>query len=230
MRRWESSRSRQPRPRRVRRPGPDLSVRRTSTNASLESQALPRVLPTRGARAERGRGPPGRFLGQVSFPREIGVFRPHRANTRDMFGKGSDERVAGSLASGASTALEQRVKNGRGAMTCPRFARAEEHDGARAARTQSMTVLVTGGAGYIGSHAAKALRRAGHQRGDLRQPVGGPPRRRARGAARRGRNRRYRCGAPRHSRVGRHGRHALRRVAERGRLGARPGRCTTATT
>ena len=25
--------------------------------------------------------------------------------------------------------------------------------------TQSMTVLVTGGAGYIGSHAAKALRR-----------------------------------------------------------------------
>ena len=27
----------------------------------------------------------------------------------------------------------------------------------------ALTVLVTGGAGYIGSHAAKALARAGHQ-------------------------------------------------------------------
>jgi UDP-glucose-4-epimerase GalE len=34
---------------------------------------------------------------------------------------------------------------------------------ARAQDDESMTVLVTGGAGYIGSHAAKSLRRAGHE-------------------------------------------------------------------
>ena len=46
------------------------------------------------------------------------------------------------------------------------------------------SVLVTGGAGYIGSHAVKALRAAGHRRGRLRRPVGRPSRGGARHAAR----------------------------------------------
>jgi UDP-glucose-4-epimerase GalE len=51
-----------------------------------------------------------------------------------MFGAARDECVGCRLTCG---------QNSRGTMTC-------------------MRVLVTGGAGYIGSHAAKALRRAGH--------------------------------------------------------------------
>jgi UDP-glucose-4-epimerase GalE len=51
-----------------------------------------------------------------------------------MFGAARDECVEHRPA---------RAQKGRGSMTC-------------------MRVLVTGGAGYIGSHAAKALRRAGH--------------------------------------------------------------------
>ena len=54
------------------------------------------------------------------------------------------------------------------------------------------TVLVTGGAGYIGSHAAKALRPRGPRGRALRQPRRGPPRGRAGGRAGRRRHRRRR--------------------------------------
>ena len=91
-------------------------------------------------------------------------------------------------------------------------------------------VLVTGGAGYIGSHAAKALQPRRLPRRRLRQPGRRPPRggqvrraRRRRHRRRRGRPRR--AAAPRHLR-----RDALRGVSRRRRVGARAGHATTATT
>ena len=52
-------------------------------------------------------------------------------------------------------------RNGRVTMTCPESTQRKEDHGSPGPETRSMTVLVTGGAGYIGSHAAKALRQAG---------------------------------------------------------------------
>ena len=60
----------------------------------------------------------------------------------------------------------------------------------------AQAILVTGGAGYVGSHACKALAAAGYRPGDLRQPVARPSRGGALGPAGRGRPARPRPRSP----------------------------------
>ncbi len=85
-------------------------------------------------------------------------------------------------------------------------------------------VLVTGGAGYIGSHASKALRARRLPRRRLRQPDRRPSRGRALRRAGRGRHRRRRCRAPGAAPARRLRRDALCGVPRRRRVGARAGR------
>ena len=87
------------------------------------------------------------------------------------------------------------------------------------------SILVTGGAGYIGSHAVKVLRAAGRRRRRLRQPRGRPSRGHgARDRRRRGGHPRHRAAPRRHPRASRRRGDALCRLALGRRVGARSGR------
>ena len=82
------------------------------------------------------------------------------------------------------------------------------------------TVLVTGGAGYIGSHTAKELCPRRLSRGGLRQPEPRPSLGRALGAVRRGRPARSRPPAPGPHRASHRRRAAFRRLRRGGRIHA----------
>ena len=111
----------------------------------------------------------------------------------------------------------------------PLHARADE--AARASRTTPLAaadravVLVTGGAGYIGSHAVKALRAGRPRRRCLRQPLGRASRRGARCARSIEGDIARTCDAVRRrtARQRRDGRHAFCRLADRRRFRARSG-------